>query len=123
MSDLKERIEKMLAGLGDTADAVAESLRARGLSGDRGDGCNCPVAMLVRVEFEEARESNGAEWCTNGAAYQGMRKWFVCSTFIETPESTVCPLPEAVEEFIRMFDDGYDGSRPYCDLEDAGAER
>jgi hypothetical protein len=113
--DLKERIDRMLLGLGDTADAVADSLRARNLSGLREDGCHCPIANLIRAEFEAAREGHGARWQPGGDTDEG--DWFVCSTTINTPDGNFIP-PRAIAEFITAFDNGVDREGPYQDLEE-----
>ena len=46
-SDLTSTIAATLAGLGNTADAVADQLRARAIKGVRNDECNCPIARLL----------------------------------------------------------------------------
>lgn len=104
--DLKERIEKMLAGLGDTADAVADSLRAKGIKGNSTDGECCPIANLVSAEFPEAAKGVwGAE-----------DDWWVETHYVRTPDGLV-PTPEPVCEFITTFDDGV-----VAFFEDAGTE-
>jgi hypothetical protein len=118
--DLKERIEAMLAGLGDTADAVADSLRAKGIKGNASDGESCPVANLITAEFPEA--SNGA-WGVED-------EWWVEAAYVRTPEGRVS-TPPAVKEFIAAFDDGvpeWDGEfwetdYPFADLDEEGGER
>lgn len=112
--DLKERIEALLAGLGDTADAVADSLRAKGIKGNRDDGCECPVANLIYAEVEE---SHGGNWSDSAGG------WFVSGAYIRTPDGDIDP-PRAVTEFIEAFDNGSgdiwsEGHEwPYEDLED-----
>jgi hypothetical protein len=114
--DLKERIEQMLARLGDTADAVADSLRAKGIKGDTTDGECCPIANALSAEFPEA--ANGVWGSENG-------DWWVESAYIRTPAGRVY-TPGPVKEFIRVFDDGvviYDDDFgddtvwPYADLQ------
>lgn len=113
--DLKERIEEMLAGLGDTADAVADSLRAKGIKGNSTDGECCPIANLLSAEFPEAANGN---WGDKAGC------WWVDLGGIRTPQGPIKP-PGAVNEFISVFDDGvqaWDGEcweteHPYADLE------
>lgn len=112
--DLKERIEQMLAGLGDTADAVADSLRSKEIQGTRDDGCTCPIARVICAEFPEA---NDGEWSDSTG------DWFVTHGYIRTPEGDFDP-PSSVAAFIELFDDGeFDHAeghflRPYEDLEE-----
>lgn len=112
--DLKERIEEMLAGLGGDADAVADSLRTKGIRGNRDDGCDCPIARVILAEFPE---SAAGEWADSDGG------WFVTHGYIRTPDGEFDP-PAPVAAFIELFDDGdyHPGEghfwRPYEDLED-----
>lgn len=114
--DLKERIEVMLAGLGDTADAVADSLRAKGITGLRDNGCNCPIARLIQDEVPEAARP-AAEWDDQ----TGM--WFVGLAHIRTPAGDIDVSPP-IAEFIEVFDNGRGGTAfepgeyPYADLDE-----
>jgi hypothetical protein len=113
--DLKERIDKLLAGLGDTPDAVADSLRAKNIAGIPSDGECCPVANLIAAECPEAAAGQwGAE-----------ADWWVEIGYVRTPDGIV-DLPPPVKEFINLFDEGEviyvdeDGTEtvwPYSDLE------
>jgi hypothetical protein len=112
--DLKERIERMLAGLGDTADAVADSLRAKGIKGNICDGECCPISNVLTAEFPEAAAGS---WGSED-------DWWVEVGHIRTPAGFVS-TPPAVKEFIAVFDDGVveyveeDGGDlvwPYADL-------
>lgn len=96
--DLKERIEKMLAGLGDSADAVADSLLAKGNTGYIGDCHFCPVATFLSSEF-------GNDWKVGDYSVTDERTRF--------PGGEVAN-PEAVTEFIDRFDQGQ-----YPDLREA----
>ena len=128
--DLKERIEEMLAGLGPTPNAVADSLRARSITGIPSDGECCPVANFISAECPEAAKGQwGAE-----------ADWWVEIGYVRTPDGFV-NLPTPVKTFIALFDegeviyadeDGKDTVWPYADLEydsasddggAAGAER
>lgn len=114
MSDLKERIEKLLRSLGQTADDVADSLRARRITGYREDGCNCPIANLIKAEIPEAREGDWTEVDN---------PWLVTNDRVTTPAGPV-DTTLAVAEFIGAFDHGYelaldpDDIRPFSDLEE-----
>jgi hypothetical protein len=117
-TDLRARIVALLASLGETADDVADNLRARGLGGIREEGCHCPIANLLRAEFPEARESNGAKWMPGGDSNAG--DWFVCQTYMETPEGRLYP-PEPVRQFIDIFDGTTGALRArYADMERKG---
>lgn len=53
--DHEAAVAKLLADLGDTADAVADRLRALGIKGKQAWACACPVAnYLVRNGYEGA---------------------------------------------------------------------
>jgi hypothetical protein len=113
--DLKERIEALLAGLGDDADAVADSLRSKGIKGNGSDGECCPIANVIAAEFEEAAKGI---WGVDD-------EWFVEIGYVRTPDGLVS-TPVPVKEFITVFDDGVvlnddpDGphtEHPYADLQ------
>lgn len=109
--DLKERIEQMLAGLGDTPEAVADRLRGDDITGSRGDGCWCPVANLIRSRFPEAADDDA--W---GDSVDD--RWFVDIRGVQTPAGLV-PAPAPVAGFIELFDDGDEfGVRQFDDLDD-----
>jgi hypothetical protein len=122
---LTERVEEFLRGLGATADEVAESLRRMGVRGVRESGDSCPIANAIRAQFPEAREENGAAWGDDGNGNAGM--WFVDLAYASTPEGRIS-APDAVHEFIILFDDGIGGDEwfaneyPYADLDDPGVD-
>lgn len=113
-ADLKERIEKLLRSLGQTPDDVADRLRARRITGVREDGCDCPIARLIKAEIPESR----GDWKVPG------NEWLVTSGQVGFPGGHV-DTPLAVDEFITVFDLGLDlaedvdDRRPYSDLEEA----
>ncbi len=102
MSDVIDhdtRITELLTGLGDTADAVADRLRALGIKGPRWDSCRCPVAKLLHTNgYPNVEVDNGWTW----------------------PDGSLDNLipevrtPAAVGEFIQHFDKG-----DYLDLVEA----
>lgn len=113
MSDLKTRVEELLRSLGTTADEVADSLRARRMYGLRDEGCDCPVANLLKAEIAEARTGTWGNWGNE-------QTWLVTRDFIHTPEGDL-PTPGPVSGFISLFDNGRNGvsfERPYSDLEE-----
>lgn len=109
--DLKERIEKMLAGLGDSGFQVAEALEARGVTGFREDCTSCPVANLIKSEVpalvDAAQEDFG-----------------VTDEYVRLPSGERVDLPPAIAEFVHDFDNGrYLELVDPDDLDDARAER
>lgn len=112
--DLKERIETLLRSLGQTPDDVADSLRARGITGVPESGIDCPIANLLKEEIPEARD---ADWSHPDDP------WLVTHNCVTTSAGPV-HTPAAVDEFITVFDDGDPDSdeadRPYWDLEELG---
>jgi len=70
MTQLKEIISSKLAELGNTADAVADSLRALGITGRVGDGANCPIANYIKTLLPELADSDGV-WSVGVSAYGG----------------------------------------------------
>lgn len=87
-TDLKERIEQMLAGLGDTPEAVAASLGGRNITGFTGDCNHCPVAVLIVDEF-------GGDW--------KVTEYSVTDVTVTFPGGQV-ETPDSVCEFISRFD-------------------
>lgn len=83
-----------LARLGDTAAAVAASLRAAGAVGPRGSHVFCPLAVyLYRVTGSCLQVDNNQVWLVdeNGDMSNANRIW----------------LPYGVREFVVAFDNGY----------------
>lgn len=50
----EEGVTAALDGLGDTSEVVAQSLRQRGIHGDRGQCGTCPLAAYLRSLFPDA---------------------------------------------------------------------
>jgi hypothetical protein len=81
-------IGRLLAELGDTADEVADTLRAKGIKGRPKSGCGCPVARLLE------REGYTQPW-VHGEIY------------VERDDLELrVDFTEAIEQFIERFDDG-----------------
>ncbi|WP_285554819.1 hypothetical protein [Actinoplanes regularis] len=101
-TDLAGVITKTLAELGGSADAVADSLRARQIKGTQGDECDCPIARLIR-------EMPGLD---SVDVFNGMATLFPAGT-----DGTVdIDLPEPVSNFVWLFDQGL-----YLDLVELSA--
>lgn len=86
-----DHIRDLLAHLGDTPDAVANSLRLRGFVGVRDDGCNCPVANYLRahgVDEVNVTRTDIADDRTVGVH----------------PGYWSMPTPGPIAEFIEAFD-------------------
>lgn len=90
--DLKERIEQMLAGLGSTADEIAETLHRQDVTGTRDDCWHCPIANLISDRIPGADKWRVEEFGVN-------------DQFVTIPDGTVL-LPPAVSEFVTQFDLG-----------------
>ena len=91
--DHEAAVAKLLADLGDTADAVADRLRALGSKGFKADACRCPVARYIETQSTY----------TGPAVAQD-------TTVVDDPDES-CRAPEAltpgpVKEFICRFDRG-----------------
>lgn len=72
-----------LAALTGTPDEIAATLASRGIRGEIGSPCRCPIAIAVGAD---------AIWTRPPAAIFGLVK---------------VPLPAAVVEFVELFDDGW----------------
>lgn len=91
--DLKERIERMLAGLGDSGFRVAEALEARGVTGFREDCNSCPVANLLKSEVPALVDAAQEDFGVN-------------DEYVRLPDGGRVDLPDAVAEFVHDFDNG-----------------
>lgn len=87
-------------GLGETPDAVADSLRKTGVRGYRGCCFSCPLARYLKAR--------GFGFVTVGV------NSVVC---VVPKETTKHRLPAAVLEFVKRFDDGL-----YPDLREGDME-
>lgn len=92
---LVQRITDLLAGLGDTPDAVAARLGEMGIRGVVKEPELCPIAMVVRT-VDGADEVGYLNVC-NSAMTLDDTAW-------EVPEPI--ELPPAVKAFVRAFDGG-----------------
>lgn len=110
-ADLKTRVEELLRSLGDSPDAIYGELMGRGIEGLREDGCQCPIASLIKSEFAEAADDENWLHPQDAGENGG---WIVYRDRVWTPGGSF-ETPWAVAEFIRLFD----GSSLYEDLERA----
>lgn len=91
MSELSipERVAAALAALGDSSDAVAETLEREGCEGIRNKEDACPVYLYLSKQFPMTAVDTEAAWFQPA----------------EEDEQPV-PLPEPVALFIGRFDKG-----------------
>ncbi len=93
-ADHEAALAELLAGLGDTPDAVADRLRALGIKGVQGDACFCPIARFLDSDSTPYR-------C---AAVTDL------SSIVDSPAEDYRTLqvsnPAPVAEFIGRFDAG-----------------
>lgn len=85
-ADHTAAVAELLAGLGDTPDAVADTLRAKGIKGKRGDFCGCPVARCVQELLGTENANVSDVWV-----------YFVAGRV---------PTPRPVSDFLSLFDRG-----------------
>ncbi len=89
--DHEAAVARLLADLGDTADAVADRLRALGIKGRRASACGCPIALYVKK----------AGWGTPAVA---------SDLVVDNPDDDFrtlrVPLTPAVDLFRSRFDAG-----------------
>ncbi len=98
-----EWLRSLLAGLGNTADEVAATMRATGIKGPRASAHDCPGARLIAARAGElaAATSQVAVTLTADAAVIGITP-AAPGNYWEITAST----PEAVEDFLDGFDGG-----------------
>lgn len=105
----EEWLSGVLAGLGNTPDEVAATLRAAGVTGARRFGRRCPIAVYMGIKAKE-RVPSAAQvivWISSEET----------TVRIHTPsgeEAASVTTPVAVAAFVDAFDDG----RLYTDLAD-----
>ena len=95
-------ITRLLAELGDTPDAVADSLRAKGIKGKRNKVQCCPVANYIR---------SNAQGLSFVCVVRRTVGFMAEDQAISTRQWTA--TTNAVETFTRRFDEGV-----YLDLEE-----
>lgn len=89
-----EKIRLTLESLGADPDAVARTLNERGIRGRRSNGCNCPIAELLKREVLET----AGQWGPHG--------YWVTTFHVDFPDGTQSPVPDPVGDFVEMFDAG-----------------
>lgn len=96
-NEIESRVQTLLLNLGQTPEAVARTLSARGVTGVPGELCNCPVYNFLAAE---------------GIPVLGVVEW---ELEIEGPDGAVgVPLPQSVTDFITAFD--RDDNNPWPEL-------
>lgn len=85
-----DRVAAALARLGDTADAVAATLTAAGITGRQCNNKICPVARYLRSE----------------CLILDSDRVVVESSFVALDDANL-NIPRAVSDFIGLFDGGY----------------
>lgn len=86
-------IGRLLAELGDTADKVADALRAKGIKGRRVSARSCPVTTYLKAR----RPALDTLTTTQG---------WVRFRDPDSPTWPTIPTTEPVREFVRRFDQG-----------------
>lgn len=97
---VRDQVDAALKAMGDTAEQVAETLRAAGIKGRPAEGCGCPIYRYLIREFPQVTCVTifGVEVLDGGKA-------------------TLVELPLAVEIFIYNFETfARLGSDRYADL-------
>lgn len=92
--EVEEHITASLVALGNTPDEVAESLKAKGITGRRLAACACPLANYIN---------------SLGYTHAGVADDFTCDQLVNNePHSdykkVYVGLPPACANFVRMFD-------------------
>lgn len=91
---MPRRIERALGELGYNADEVAKTLQMKGIQGCTSDDFRCAVAEYLRAECQPPRNEHREDVSVGaGTAY-------LYATGV------VIPLPDAVADFVEMFDQG-----------------
>jgi hypothetical protein len=101
-----KELTRIFAAMGETADKVAECLRAHGCRGSRGGGLLCPVFRYVYRKFDE-----GQLVLVHSPAM--MPSGLYLYSALDGRRSEM-PLPAAIAEFLARFDAG---SFPDLDLD------
>lgn len=91
-TDLASTVLILLDSLGDTADKVADNLRARNIKGVQKSECGCPIARLLLKDPGIAQVEVGA---------------FYLTIYPSGDDGIVeIEVPRAVSDFIWYFDRG-----------------
>ncbi len=90
-----------LAGLGNTAGEVADSLRKSGVKGRQRRACDCPLSRLLMRDLRPDIDRVTVSWCyVSRSATRG-------PTPGSYPELEFCDLNQACKDFVVEFDTGY----------------
>jgi hypothetical protein len=89
--ELAGAVNNILAGLGDSSEQVAASLREKGIKGEPACAEQCPIARLLKSEIEDA------EWASVSA----------CGLHVGAGDFTAgMATPDHVADFVSDFDLG-----------------
>ncbi|MFB9832847.1 hypothetical protein [Actinoallomurus acaciae] len=105
----KEWLTGVLNSLGHTADEVAATLRAAGITGKRRNGVQCPTALYARAKAKERVPS-----ASRVGVWVGWEAIWVRICRADRKDLVCVERPQAVSDFIEAFDSGSD----YSDLLD-----
>lgn len=112
--DLIDDLTRIFAAMGQTADQVAETLRAHGCRGYHCGNSPCPVFRYVYRKFDD-----GQLVLQYDIYSQALKPSKLCLYPADGERRVEMPLPAAIAEFLARFDDGL---YPDLDLEsDRGA--
>ena len=92
MSDEKPSVREYMSRLGETSDAVAESLRRAGVRGIRKSSISCPLLVGIKRECR-------LPWGSPTAPKPGV----VTYSDLQIMDP---PVPTPVAEFMKRFDEG-----------------
>ena len=93
MTDIETRVPELLDALGKTSDEVAASLTEKGIKGQEGVGCACPIYNYLVSEGVAVREIDGERAVIEP-------EWIG-----EMP--VLVDLSDPVANFIYFFDQGH----------------
>lgn len=95
MATVEKRALNLLNGLGDTADVVARSLTAAGITGIRGRASACPIAVYLTTRLPEVEEA-----CVSSDLEMRIELWLAGGGDV------ALEMPCAVSLFVTAFDLG-----------------
>ena len=95
-------LKAALDALGSTKDAIARTLRDKGIKGERRSACNCPIAQYLRT-------CGWSGWSRVEVSGRGV------SAYDDLAPPVRVSLPAAVFSFVLAFDGGcYPELEAFC---------
>lgn len=85
----KEQAQTLLAGLGDNATEIANSLRAEGITGIPKEATHCPISCFLQK---------------HGAEYPATTAFTIVLGVDELGDEITMDTPQPVVRFVRLFD-------------------